>query len=232
MTSTSASPSDLTRGGLAAYPVSRWYVIPITRRIASRLTRTAVRPTHITLLGLLPGLSAAGLLFADPAAGGLAAALVLAAWFADRTDGLLARSQHSASPFGAWLDANVDELHDVVWHTAAAYAAAALSDSRLPWFLLIGFLAGKYLFITGLAEERTLTGSRDPQPAVSAGGGNRGWIRTLYHLPGNSDIRLHLLIAGLATGWMTAELAFVAAYYNFRWIARFGLTARRLEGCR
>jgi len=232
VSSTSASPSDLARGGPAAYPVSRWYVIPITRRIASRLTHTPVRPTHITLLGLLPGLSAAGLLFADPGAGGVAAALVLAAWFADRTDGLLARSQHSASPFGAWLDANIDELHDVVWHAGAAYAAAALSASQLPWFLLIGFLAGKYLFMTGLAEERTLNGSGEPQPAVPAAAGSCGWIRAAYHLPGNSDIRLHLLIAGLATGWMTAELALVAAYYNFRWIARFGLTARRLEGCR
>lgn len=229
MTSATASKPDSAQDRL---PISRWYVVPVARRIAARLTCTAVRPTHVTLLGLLPGLSAVGLLFANPSAGPAAAVLILAAWFLDRTDGLLARSQKTASPFGAWLDANVDELHDVAWHTATAYAAAALSGSQLPWFLLIAFLAGKYLFMTGLAEERTLTIPGDPEPAEGGKAGDRSWIRTAYHLPGNADIRLHLLILGLASGFMTVELAVIAAYYNFRWIARFGLTARRLEGCR
>ena len=57
-------------------------------------------------------------------------------------------------------------------------------------------------------------------------------LRRLYHLPGNADVRIHLLAAALATGWLAAELAFVAAYYNFRWIVRYGLVARRLGGAR
>jgi phosphatidylglycerophosphate synthase len=162
----------------------------------------------------------------------VAAVLILAAWFLDRTDGLLARSQNTVSPFGAWLDANVDELHDVAWHTATAYAAASLSGSQLPWFLLVAFLAGKYLFMTGLAEEWTLATATVPERTDCAATGSRGWIRAAYHLPGNADIRLHLLILGLSSGLMTVELAMIAAYYNFRWIARFGLTARRLEGSR
>ena len=142
----------------------------------------------------------------------------------------MARRQQAASPFGAWLDANVDEFHDVAWHAATAYAAASLSGSQLPWFLLIGFLAGKYLFMNGLAEERALTAPGDPDQAENTGSGFRGWLRTVYHLPGNADIRLHLLIAAMATGLMTVELAIVAAYYNLRWIVRFGLVARRLGG--
>jgi hypothetical protein len=55
-------------------------------------------------------------------------------------------------------------------------------------------------------------------------------LRTLWHLPGNADIRLHLLILALLSGWLTVELAVVAVYYNLRWIASYLLVARRLGG--
>jgi phosphatidylglycerophosphate synthase len=225
-----AAPANPERARIGNYPISQWYVFPITRRIAAGLAPTGIRPIHITLLGLLFGLSAVALLLAVPTAGPVAGVLVLAAWFLDRTDGLLARRQQTASPFGAWLDANVDELHDVAWHTAAAYAAATLSGTQLPWFLLIGFLAGKYLFVSGLTEERALEGSSDDVPSDHERSGIGGWARAVYHLPGNADIRLHLLFAALLLGWMTAELAIIAAYYNLRWISRFGLVAHRLGG--
>jgi phosphatidylglycerophosphate synthase len=157
--------------------------------------------------------------------------LILAAWILDRTDGTLARLQNTASPFGAWLDANVDEFHDVAWHTAMAYAAASLTGSQIPWFLLIGFLAGKYLFMNGLAEERALSSADRDETGVPTETGVKHWIHKAYHFPGNADVRLHLLVAALLLGWPMVELAFVAAYYNFRWIVRIGLTARRLEGC-
>ena len=57
-------------------------------------------------------------------------------------------------------------------------------------------------------------------------------LRTLYHLPGNADVRIHLLLVALCTGWLTAELALVALYYNLRWIVRYALVARRLGGVR
>src|SRR5207253_9060082 len=56
------------------------------------------------------------------------------------------------------------------------------------------------------------------------------WLRRLYHLPGNADVRMHLLALLLAAGWWSAELLFVAAYFNFRWIARYALVARRQSG--
>ncbi|MDD4270395.1 MAG: CDP-alcohol phosphatidyltransferase family protein [Pirellulaceae bacterium] len=210
------------------YPISRWYLLPIAERLASRLAATRVRPVHVTLTGLGLGLAAAGWLLADPSGGPVAAGLVLAAWMMDRTDGALARRQGTGSVFGQWLDANVDELNEVAWHTAAAYAAAALGQTPLPWFLLIAFLGGKYLFMTGLAEQRLLEKAAERQPA--AWPERLGWLRAAYHLPGDADIRLHLLAAALASGLITVELAAVAIYYNLRWIARFGLVARRLGG--
>ena len=232
MTSASPSREDPTRTRVLAYPISRWYVIPITYRIASCMKRTSIRPNHLTILGALFGISAVVVLLAEPNAGWAAALLILTAWFLDRTDGTLARLQHTASPFGAWLDANVDEFNDVAWHTATAYAAASATGSQIPWFLLIAFLAGKYLFMNGLAEERALSPADGCETDKTLDTSVTHWIRTAYHLPGNADVRLHTLVVGLLLGMPIVELALVAVYYNFRWIVRFGLTARRLEGYR
>jgi hypothetical protein len=225
---------------MSEYPISRWYVRPLAGRLAGLLAPTRVRPVHVTLSGLLLNMAAAATLAARPALTPLAAALVLAGWFCDRLDGQLARRQGTVTRWGGWLDGNVDELADLVLHAATASAAARGLGSSLPWFLLVAFLAGKYLFIYGLNLEEHLRRSRLPGGISSQGVGLPGplprpavgayGLRTLWHLPGNADIRLHLLIVALLSGWLTVELAVVAAYYNLRWIAGYLLVARRLGG--
>lgn len=134
------------------------------------------------------------------------------------------------------MDANVDELGDVGLHVAVAWCAASLSASSLPWQLLIAFLLGKYLFMYGLSAERWEGAASSARPlngAVNAQcceTGVRGWLRGVWHLPGNADVRMHLLAAALLSGWLTAELALVATYYNLRWVVRYVLVARRLRG--
>ena len=228
--------ADRARG----YPISRWYVRPLAGRLAGMLAPTRVRPIHVTFCGLLLSMAAVVTLTARPALTPLAAALVLAGWFCDRLDGQLARRQGTVTRWGGWLDGNVDELGDLALHTATACVAARASTSSLPWFLLIAFLAGKYLFVYGLNLEEqldragSLAGtSTHGLGRFGAGSGpasGRSWLRTLWHLPGNADVRLHLLIVALLSGWLTAELAVVAAYYNLRWIAAYLLVARRLKG--
>jgi phosphatidylglycerophosphate synthase len=237
------------------YPISRWYVRPLAGRLAGVLAPTRVRPVHVTLGGLLLSLAGAATLAARPALAPLAAGLVLAGWFCDRLDGQLARRQGTVTRWGAWLDGNVDELADLALQTATAWAAARGLASSLPLFLLAAFFVGKYLFIYGLnLEEHLGSGkaigaalecSRHTPCAVESGtrrvpatllgsesdaAGGTCWLRTLWHLPGNADVRLHLLIVALLGGWLTAELAVVAAYYNLRWIAGYLLVARRLGG--
>lgn len=208
------------------YPLSRWYVRPLAGQLAECLAYSPVRPWHLTVCGLLAAVAAVGLLLAWPGASPWAAALVLLAWFFDRADGQLARRQQRASPHGAWLDANVDELVDLGLHVAMAAAAAWSSGSTWPWALLVAFLFGKYLLMYGLAVD-------DPPAAAvardRAGLGARGerWLRAIYHLPGSADVRVHLLALGLLTGWLTTELALVACYYNVRWLVRYVLVARR-----
>jgi hypothetical protein len=243
--------SDRARG----YPISRWYIRPLAGRLAGVLAPTRVRPVYVTLCGLLLNVAAAATLVARPALAPLAAVMVLAGWFCDRLDGQLARRQGTVTRWGGWLDGNVDELADLALQSAAAWAAARGPASSLPFFLLAAFLAGKYLFIYGLNLEEHLRRSRLPggtvtQDGVSAHGetstpdgtlpkgvglpGSKprpaggACLRTLWHLPGNADVRLHLLIVALLSGWLTAELAVVAVYYNLRWIAGYVLVARRL----
>jgi phosphatidylglycerophosphate synthase len=215
-----------------AYPLSRWYLRPAAGRLAAVLAPTSVRPEHLTLCGLAMAGVAALVIAWRPAAMPVAALFVLAYWFFDRADGQLARRQHSVSAWGAWLDANVDELVDVGLHVAIAAAVAATATASWPWCLLIAFLAGKYLFMYGLTTEE----QADEEPGPAGAGiivpQQTGLLHRLYHLPGNADVRVHLLAAAVATGLLTTELALVAAYYNVRWIVRYGLVARRLRGSR
>jgi len=108
-----------------------------------------------------------------------------------------------------------------------AAVAAARADAAWPLRLLVAFLAGKYLLMYGLMlEQRPAAGAaRAEEPAC-----NMGWLRRAYHLPGNADVRVHLLALALMTGWLTVELALVAVYYNARWMVRYALVARRLGG--
>jgi phosphatidylglycerophosphate synthase len=215
----------------ASYPLSRWYLRPAAGWLAVRLASTRVRPWHLSVGGLL----SAGVAAVAIATGGvwsmLSAALVLLAWFFDRADGLLARRQGTTSPRGAWLDANIDELTDVGLHMATAWAAYVATSSAWPVVLLIGFLGGKHLLMHGLATEpqRARAAAEQHGPIITRANRMGIW-RRLYHLPANADVRLHMLVVAVASGWLTTELAFVAAYYSLRALARFGLVCHRLPG--
>lgn len=213
-----------------AYPISRWYLRPLAAWTASRLIATQVRPGHLTTFGLIFGWTACGLLLGQPAWAPLAALLVVGAWFCDRLDGQLARLQNTATPFGAWLDANVDELLDVSWHVAAAAVLASQWHASWPWLLVLAFLAGKYLFMYSLATDGQFGRLQGGATAETAPTSSAGRLRTIWHLPGNADVRVHLLIAAWLSGCLAAELAFVASYYNLRWIVRYVLVARRRGG--
>ena len=212
------------------YPFSRWYLRPAAGYLARMLAPTRIRPTHLTLCGLAAGLLAAVALLAGPVMWPSAAALVLLWWFLDRADGELARRQGTVTALGAWLDANVDELIDLTVHVALCGALASQTGGTAVWLLLIAFLSGKYLFMYGLALEKPLLDAKDAPATRNDSSAARRWLHAAYHFPANADVRVHLLAAALLSGCLMAELAFVAVYYNLRWIARYALVARRLGG--
>src|SRR5436190_13705950 len=94
--------------------------------------------------------TAAVVAFAGPAwwaRVGSAAALGLAL-ILDTADGHLARLQGTASPFGRWLDATLDEMADMALHAAIAWAMFARSGQPLWLVLGMAYGMGKYLFAT------------------------------------------------------------------------------------
>lgn len=227
---------DISKAELLAadrYPISRWYVRPFAELVADRLADSWLRPSHVTVLGLSCGLAAAGSLTLWPTALYIAAIFVLLGWFCDRLDGALARRQRSASTWGAWLDANADELVDLGVHAAVAYASAVMTATAWPWVFYVAFVFGKYQLMHGLSSERDIvaaTASARSDDDASKGPQQSGWVNFLYHLPANADVRLHLLVFALLTGWLQTELLVLALYYNARWVVRVGLVARRLQG--
>ena len=208
------------------HPISRWYLLPLADRAAKLLAPTRLRPWHVTMSGFLLAVGAGSCLWSGLLP--LAASLALAAWFCDRLDGKLARRQGSETLLGAWLDANLDELIDLGLHAMLAYCVAATTGDAWPWGLFAAFVAGKYLLLHGIETEPLAGNSKTPR-VDDAASSSPSWLRRLYHLPGNADFRIHLLVLLLAAGWLTAELVLIAIYYNLRWVARYVLVARRLS---
>jgi len=208
--------------------LARWYLCPLAFYFAARIKTTRIRPGHLTLAGLAAALLSAIAMGAGPSWHLLAGVLVLVYWFFDRADGQLARLQGTASPWGVWLDANVDELVDLGLHAIVAASLAVAWDHPWPWWLLAAFFSGKYLFMYSLwldptaAAPSTLRNvNKDSSPDST--------LRASYHFLANADVRVHLLAAALFANALSAELTLIALYYNVRWIARYALLARRLR---
>ncbi len=213
----------------ADFPCSRWYALPAAARLATALSATSVQPWHVTIVGLILALVGIWILVSGASPAWVAAVFALGAWMCDRIDGPLARLRRAASAGGAWLDANVDELVDLGFQ--AAIAVAATRDglaSASAW--LAAVVAGKYLFMYGLASEESLANAPATKASIACasrlGLGGRA-LRWLYHLPANADVRLHFLVVCLATQCYAWQLIALALYYNFRWMVRYGLVLRR-----
>ncbi len=205
-------------------PLGRYWALGPARLLARALCPTRVRPNALTLAaaGLMLGASAA-LALAPPvplARGATALALALALVL-DTADGHLARLQGTATDFGRWLDALLDELSDMTLHAAIAWSLYA-RDHAAAWLALGMFYAmGKYVFMVGNESwrpEEASTGGR------AAGGGARGpevagWPSTWVRIAGHADLRWHLWIVLAALGRLEVALIGYALYFPARTLA-------------
>ncbi|HWE35885.1 MAG TPA: CDP-alcohol phosphatidyltransferase family protein [Isosphaeraceae bacterium] len=199
-------------------PLGRFWALGPARALARSLVETRVRPNALTVAagGLM--ISAAALIAtaSTTLAGRLGAAALLAmALVLDTADGHLARLQGSASDFGRWLDAVLDELADMALHAAIAWAAFA-RDGQPAWLVLgMGYAAGKYLFVIGQTTREAVAapgGERRDAPAPSP-------VARLVRAIGHADVRWHLWILLAALGRLDAALILYAAYYPARTVA-------------
>ena len=199
-------------------PIGRFWALGPARALARALCPTRVRPNAVTaaaaslvlITAAVVTWAGAGPIARVAASIALALALVL-----DTADGHLARLQGTASLFGRWLDAQLDELGDMALHAAIAWAAFA-RDGQVAW-LLVGMLyaMGKYLFVAGQQpiEGDAETAAPATPPAIS------GEVRPLLRwvrLAGHADVRWHLWIVLAACGRLDAALLAYALYFPIR----------------
>lgn len=198
-------------------PLGRYWALEPARRLARALAPTRVRPNALTLAAASLMLAASGVVAFAPAgwpadlaaAAALAAALVL-----DTADGHLARLQGTASAFGRWLDAWLDEVCDMALHAAVAWSA--YSRTGAPGWLLLGLLyaSGKYVFVVGTTGLPTAGGDTPPAPLTTRG--SPGLVTRAARLAGHADLRWHLWIGLAAAGRLDVALAGYAVYFPAR----------------
>ncbi len=201
-------------------PIGRYWALGPARWLAEALSPTRVRPNAVTIASGALVLAASALVAiggSSWASRGLASVALALALVLDTSDGHLARLQGTASEFGRWLDANLDELGDMALHASIAWAAFA-RDGRPVW-LVVGMLyaMGKYLFLVGSSSGSTLEASAGstslslPQPS--------GRLRSLALLAGHADVRWHLWIVLAMFGRLDLALVAYALYFPIRAIA-------------
>jgi len=198
-------------------PLGRYWALEPARRLARALAPTRVRPNAVTLSASALFLSGAAAVAFGPstpvwnfaAAAALAGALVL-----DTADGHLARLQGTASEFGRWLDAWLDEVGDMALHAAAAWSAYARTGEA-GWLVLgMVYAMGKYVFVAGTSGPGAEEGAagvpalrQPPRPSPVVGA---------VRLAGHADVRWHLWIVLAAAGRLDMALAAYAVYFPVR----------------
>jgi phosphatidylglycerophosphate synthase len=210
-------------------PLGRFWALGPARALARWLTPTRVRPNALTIASAGLVLAASILVAIDgPAwasrwlsALALAIALVL-----DTSDGHLARLQGTASEFGRWLDANLDELGDMALHGAIAWACF-VRDGQPAW-LAVGMLyaMGKYLYLVGASTGHAMELATE-NASIPIATRPTGRVRSLALLFGHADVRWHLWIALAAIGRLDVALVTYALYFPVRAVAGAARKAAR-----
>jgi hypothetical protein len=202
-------------------PLGRYWALAPARALARALAPTRVRPNAVTLAAAALMLAAAGAVAGEapgPAARVFVAAALALALVLDTADGHLARLQGTASEFGRWLDAYLDELADMALHAAIAWGAF-VRDAHPGW-LLIGMLyaMGKYQFLVATTPSAPEPARRDAEAAPTQPGATprASRLAAAVRLAGHADVRWHLWIVLAAAGRLDAALAAYAFYFPAR----------------
>ena len=210
-----AGVEDEARRRREYQPLGRFWAARPALAIARTLAPTPVHPNQVTLAAGAAMLAGAGTVAfgRSTLAGQIGPAVAIAlCLILDTADGHLARLQGTASEFGSWLDANLDELGDMALHAAIAWSAYSRSGD-IAWLVVgMAYAAAKYLFVFGSTSATEGKVSQEISPVVP----RPGFVRRMAHLVGHADIRLHLWIVLAAVGRLPWALVAYAAYFAAR----------------
>lgn len=200
-------------------PLGRFWAFAPARSLARALAPTFIRPNLVTLASAGSMFLACALVAFGPshwlaqlaAASALALGLIL-----DTADGHLARLQGTASAFGRWLDAFLDETADLALHAAIAWSCFTRFAS--PAWLLLGMLyvSARYLFLSSsILAQNTALDTPETTPALPSPR-PLDRVRSLVAFLGHADLRWHLWIILAALGRLEIALIAYTAYFTLR----------------
>jgi len=168
------------------------------------LAMTGLKPTHLTVLGLLLTVGGAYLVARGSSIAG--GSMIAVGSFVDALDGSLARELNSAGPRGAFLDSVTDRISETAMFAGVAYAVA---DEPLLVVLAVAGLGAS--LITSYLRAKAEVGGAD---------GRAG-------LMGRAE-RVILYCVGVITGWIGPMLWAMVVLTWLTVVQRFVSTWRQL----
>jgi len=212
------------------FPISRYYIVPMARRLAGFLSGTRVTPNQVTAASVVVALAAAALLLPGKAyLYPLAGVLYLVFWLLDITDGKLARMKGMVSDFGKWFDPVAGEAADYILHLAIVYNLYTRTYNA--WILWAGifYFIGKHMALYFMQAGNEAFGARSEDGAVVSGGGQGSLLAKAAHFIHDADIRKHFIAICICFNVMIVPLVFYAVYYNAWALSKFILEYARYK---
>lgn len=192
-------------------PVSRHINRKISVPITKFLSRFGVKPNHITLVSFLI-ISLASLPFFLQKEQWFIWAAFLAQFgsIIDGCDGELARLQMSMTAFGAWFDAVLDRVADVLFTAGVFYYVFMLNPSLLVFLIGIMALAGTFLSSYSAMKYN-----------LSFGKEFKFSNRAFALISSSRDVRIFVLFLGIILNQCLLALFLIALFTNLSVVLRF-----------
>jgi phosphatidylglycerophosphate synthase len=211
------------------FPIGRYYIVPISKFLASRIAKTGMTANQVTLVSFILGmLSGVLLFFNDPMCYFLAALCHLLFWILDITDGKVARLKRSVSAFGKWFDPVAGEIVDYFVHFCIVLSL--YMRTGLVVFIWIGmfYFIGKHLtlFAMQMGSQVLAKEKAEGLPFMS-GNGFMSAAPKIAHLVHDADIRVHVMCLFMLLNMTAIPLIVYAVYFNLWFAVKFAMETKR-----
>lgn len=169
-------------------------------RMLNRLTRSKLKPSHVTLLSLLGHVPIAWALWVNKPV--LSALLIVFFGLMDALDGALAREQGTASKMGMFFDAVTDRLKEAILYSGLAMYVAKQEPSLGAW--VVPAVAATSLLVSYVKAKGEMAISSDYHDKQIL---NRAFSQGVARY----EIRMALIIIALLSDMLNPLLNFIIA---------------------
>lgn len=204
------------------FPIGRFYIVPIAKFLANKLSGTVVTPNQITIVSFLSGvLASVFLLLKYWPFYIISGFLYLFSWLLDITDGKLARKKGAVSLFGKWFDPVIGEGLDYILHFFIMLSVYLRTGSVFVLFVGISYFIGKHLAIFAMQMKAVKQDDEFIAPIQKSS--IFSVFSRLAHFVHDADIRVHFTVLAILLNVPIVPLFVYAAYFNVWYILKIML---------